>query len=387
MTDPTATAARRTLLTLSWAIPVYWLRIFPAAGRELQRWQTLAEQIPDPDLRRLACAKLDDERASAEGAAAFAILAARGRRLRVARACVAFEVLYDYLDGLGEAHPALANNRRLHTALTAAVDRSIPIGRFYDLHPRSDDGGYLDALVATCRAHLAGLPTIAVVAPRMGALTVRAGEAQSRNHASLAGDDQLRAWARRESGREPRLQWFELAAGAGSPLAVYALAAAASHTTTEDGDARATADAYQPWVAALHWLLESVVDHADDLRTGNPSYIAHYGSDRAAADRLADLATRSARDLAALPHGRRHLLLLAGMVALNLVHHDARHDLARTVAPAVGDAIGPTLAPFRLMLRARRAARRSRRLRRRRPDAGRRPRPARPRRSRAPFRR
>lgn len=361
-------ADRRSLLTLLWAAPIYWLRIFPAVARELRRWQTAAEQIPDPELRRIALLKLDEERSSAEGAAAFAILATRSRRLTVARACVAFEVLYDYLDALGEAHPTLDDNRRLHTALTAAIDPNQPTRSFYALHPRSDDGGYLDALVATCRAQLQSLPRTAAVTAWLQAITERAGEAQSRNHATLTGDHGLREWATAEVSDHPGLRWFELAAGAGSPLGIFALFAAASHEQTDSHDAHSIASAYFPWVAALHWLMESVVDHADDLRTGNPSYIAHYGTEDPAA-RLSDIAARSANDLAALDSAPRHLLLLAGMVALNLVHDEARHDLGCEVAPSVRRAIGPTIAPFLLMLRARTAAKRLRRLRRRQPAA------------------
>jgi tetraprenyl-beta-curcumene synthase len=60
----------RSLVTLAWAVPVYWLQVFPAATWELRRWRRLAARIPDPQLRRFAQEKLDVERSSAEGAAA-----------------------------------------------------------------------------------------------------------------------------------------------------------------------------------------------------------------------------------------------------------------------------------------------------------------------------
>lgn len=361
-------AGRRSLLTLAWAIPVYWLHVFPAAGRELTRWRRLADRIPDPQLRGFAQSKLEDERASAEGAAAFAILAARHRRLCVARACLAFEVLYDYLDAVGEASPTLDDNRRLHNALVAAVDlvtdRSTPC--FYGAR-WGDDGGYLAALVAACRTELARLPSARVVSTELHQLTIRAGEAQSRNHAQISGDCALAPWAKRAAAREADLTWFEFAAGAGSPLGMLALFAAASHPTTSEKDAGAIADAYFPWVAALHWLMESVVDHSDDQVTGNPSYVANYGSTTAATTRLVEIARRSASDLASLPCPRRHLLLLAGMVALNLVQADAEHGIARDVTPPVREAIGPTIAPFVMMLRLRARLQRLSRVRRPRP--------------------
>jgi tetraprenyl-beta-curcumene synthase len=285
----------------------------------------------------------------------------------VTRACVAFEVLYDFLDALGEAHPTLEDNRRLHAALTAAVavGHAAPDARHFYGRRWGDDGGYLDALVTTCRRELAGLPSAGAVARELRALTAPAGEAQSRNHALLSGDVGLRSWAERAAANQTGIRWFEFAAGAGSPLSMFALMAAASHGTTSATDARAIADAYFPWVAALHWLLESVVDQADDEATGNPSYVSHYGSAAAAAARLAAIARHSARDLRDLPDARRHLLLLAGMVALNLVQADGANDVAREVTPPVRQAIGPAIAPFTVMLRLRARARRLGRFRRR----------------------
>lgn len=358
----------RPLLTLSWAVPVYWLQVFPAAAWELNRWQRLAARIPDPQLRRFAQAKLDDERSSAEGAAAFAILAARRRRLGVTRACVAFEVLYDFLDALGEAHPTVDDNRRLHAALTASVavnDAARDARSFYGRR-WGDDGGYLEALVATCRRELDGLPSASAVAKELCSLTTRAGEAQSRNHALMSGDVGLRSWAERAAADEDDVRWFEFAAGAGSPLGMFALIAAASHSTTSATNASEIADAYFPWVAALHWLMESVVDQSDDEMTGNPSYVSNYGSATAATARLAEVAERSARDIRGLRDSHRHLLLLAGMVALNLVQADDENGLARDVTPSVRRAIGPTIAPFIVMLRLRARARRLSRTRRQR---------------------
>jgi tetraprenyl-beta-curcumene synthase len=356
-TSPAASvAALRPVIALLRAVPLYWLRVFPTVTRELRGWRTRAEAIPDPHLRAHALTKLTEERASAEGAAAFGILAARRHRLRVVRACVAFEVLYDYLDALGEAHPTLDNNRELHRSLRDAFTDD-PMYDYYRRHPDHDDGGYLHSLVASCRLELSHLPRRAVVLSELGEITTRAGDVQSLNHAGLGGDHAvLAAWARRRVGAQLDLSWFEYAAGAGSPLGVFALLAAASHSGTDPEDVKATANAYFPWVAALHWLMESVVDRVDDARTGNHSYVGRYGSIAEMSARLAEIARRSTEDLARLPRSSQHLLLLAGMVAANLMHDDAGHALGRDAEQAVGETIGPTLRPFLVMLRMRRAA-------------------------------
>lgn len=366
-------AVRRSVAALLWSTPLYWLRIFPAVTHELRGWKTRAEAIPDPRLRCHALTKLTEERASAEGAAAFGILAARRHRLGVVRACVAFEVLYDYLDALGEAHPTLDNNRELHRSLCDAFTDD-PIRDYYRHHPDHDDGGYLHSLVTSCRLELSHLPRRAIVLSELGEITTRASEAQSLNHAGLGGDHAaLTAWARRRVGAQHDLSWFEFAAGAGSPLGVFALLAAASHSGAAPEDVKATASAYFPWVAALHWLMESLVDRVDDARTSNHSYVGRYSSIAETSARLAEIARRSTGDLARLPRPSHHLLLLAGMVASNLTHDDAGYGPGRDAEESVRAAIGPTLWPFLVMLRMRRAVPRVLRAVRRRSGAARGP--------------
>src|SRR5215207_5036864 len=103
----------RWVLALARALPLYWLVIFPTTQRELRRWHACAAAIPDTSLRDYALAKLRSERVVIEGAAAFAILARGRHRSAVIRACVAYEVIYDFVDVLGEVpvEDVLSHNR------------------------------------------------------------------------------------------------------------------------------------------------------------------------------------------------------------------------------------------------------------------------------------
>jgi tetraprenyl-beta-curcumene synthase len=353
------------------AVPLYWLRIFPTVRREVGRWRLLAAAIPDPELRRVALAKLEEEGEYAEGAAAFAILAARRHRHGVVRACVAYELLFDYLDGVGEREPALAANRRAHRALNDAVAVAPGPGELVGAEPTGPtapptpavppasaaDGGYPAALAAVCRAELGCLPGRGAVAAALAECAARAGEGQSRNHAGRGGDDRaLRTWAERESGAHPDLRWFEYAAASASPLGVFALLAAASRAQATAAQARETAAAYFPWVAATVWMLDSLVDRGEDARSGDRSYTGHYGSSAERATRMAELIRRAAADLAALPDAARQRLMLHGLIALYLTRAGAAEELNRTEVAAVRRAAGPGVAPFLAMLRLRHAA-------------------------------
>jgi tetraprenyl-beta-curcumene synthase len=342
----------------AWALPLYWIAVFPQARRELRAWRRRALRIPDPVLRRQALRKLRTEAMTAEGAAAFAILATARTCRDVVRACVAFEVAYDYLDALAEQPVAdvLANNRRLYGALDAAFASAAPRADWYAHHPQRDDGGYLRALVETCREALSRLPAHEQVRPGLHRLALRAGEAQSLHHA-VAGPAQERALARWAAAQQPpgaALRWWELAAAGGSPLGFCALVAAAAHRGTDGAAAAAVEDAYFPWIAALSWLLESLVDQAEDASSDAHGYVAHYGAPQRAARRLAAIAAYAGADARRLPQGARHMLLLAGMAAMYLSHVDAGSCAAGEAAGAVRAAIGGPVVPLLWILRLRR---------------------------------
>lgn len=349
-------------LVFMWAAALYWLVLFPTAVRERRRWQRRASAMPDCTLRAHALTKLEDEHLLAEGAAAFAILAHRRQRRRVARISVTYELLIDYLDALTEAHPTLENNRSLHRALTTAVDLDAAVCDYYQHHPQRDDGGYLDALVATCRIELSRLSRRETVAAAMRRAAAGAAEAQSLTHADGAeGHDALASWARSQHGvAEEALRWWEIAAAAGSPLGVLALVAAASDPRTTAADAAAIEAAYFPWIAALFGLLESLIDQDDDVATGNHSYVSHYRSSHEAVERLRAISQRAVEDAARLPRASRHRLLLAGMVGMVLTQADATNDFTRAGTDAVHAAMGSIVTPFIAMLRLRELAPRAR---------------------------
>ncbi|HEX4806789.1 MAG TPA: DUF2600 family protein [Conexibacter sp.] len=298
--------------------------MLPRARRELRGWARRAQAIPDPALRRHACATLREEDANAEGAALFALAAPREAQPAVVRLLVVAQVLYDYLDTLSEqpAPDPLAASRRLHGALRAALGKAAATtGDWYAGYAWGDDGGYLAALVATCRERLAALPARAVVAAGLERAAARASESQSRNHAAMLGaldGDALAAWAAALPAGGAPLRWWELAAAAGSSLGLHALATAAANPWLTPADAARLEAAYWPWGCALNTLLESVVDGPADARSGNHSYVGRYATRADAAARLAMIAARAAAAVRALPDGAQHAAVLAAMASFYL---------------------------------------------------------------------
>jgi len=305
------------LLGVAWR-GITWT--IPTVRRELDGWRQRASRIPDPALRADALETLRREHMNAQGAALFAVLPRRRNRALL-RLLVAYQVALDYLDTITErpATDELAHGHRLHQSLLDALDPDAPLADYYAERPWEDDGGYLRALVETCRHGCAALPGFAVVRPL--ALSAAADlSVQVLNHLTDAGerDAALRAWAAEDGLRYRELPWFERSGAASSTLGIYALLAAAASPRLRPQDARAIDAAYHPAVCLLCTLMDSLVDHDKDQLSGAHSYVAHYPDPAAAADRIHDLIPRTLADLRWLPDGPRHLVIVTGMIAMYL---------------------------------------------------------------------
>jgi tetraprenyl-beta-curcumene synthase len=340
----------------------YWLTVFPRVSRELRRLRRRARVIPDPALRRLALEALG-KRGNIEGAAAFAAFAPWRRRRVTVCALVAFQSAYNYADALAEQPSAdpVRSARRLHDALRVALDPAAVHLDYLEHHPQHDDGGYLAEMLDACRGALRALPSYPMVAPAAERAVARIVAFQSLSLATRWDERHaLERWARAATpavaASESFLRWWEIAAAAGSSLAVHALIAAAAERALDLREVTALESAYFPWIGALHSLLDSLVDWREDADTGQLSLIGCYCSCEDAAVRMAAIAARAVQAAERLPAGRRHLVLLAGMAGsyAHVVRAAPRAQasapdacgIAQGVLRAMGDLARPTLLVF-----------------------------------------
>jgi tetraprenyl-beta-curcumene synthase len=310
-----------------------------AVSREVRIWRARAERIPDPALRRDALAALDLKRGHTDGAAMFWTLPNR-REPALLHALVRYELLQDYLDSLTEAGAAVGPDHggQLYRALGDALDLDRSPADCYSRHQVHDDDGYLVALVAACREGCRTLPGYAVVRPLLIRETKQAS-VLILNHQRDAAirDAALRAWAARHFPHERELSWFELTAAASGWITTHALLALAAEPRSTPADAEATYAAYFPWAAMMLTMLDSYADQAEDERSGNHGYIAHYATPERAAERLRESIGHAAAAVLELPHGERHGVLLGCMIALYLTKDSARAaDLRSTSTQLAG---------------------------------------------------
>lgn len=290
-----------------------------ATSQELRGWRRMATRIPDPRLRADALAALDRKRGHAHGAALFAILPARRERTLL-RLLVAYETLVDFLDNASERHPDPANGTQLHQAVVDALACERPPADWYARHPWREDGGYLGALVATCRSDARALPSLARVQPLLAAAAQRS-LVLGLNHDPDARrrDAALRAWAAPQRPPHAReLAWFELSGAASATLVVLVLLALAAEPKLPVDAVAAVHDAYWPWVSLATTMLDSWVDRDDDAAVGHHSYVAHYPDAATAVARTREAIVQAVSGVGALPDGGRHRVIVGCMVALYL---------------------------------------------------------------------
>jgi tetraprenyl-beta-curcumene synthase len=335
-----------------------------AVAKEVDTLRARAAVIPDAKIRGDALGALARKRPHLDGAALFWILP-RHRNLRLLRLLVTYELILEFLDNMNEraAHAGLANGRQLHLALVEALDPDAPISDYYRYHPWRDDGGYLQALVETCRELCMAL----VSYPRVRQLAIReAFRAQvlALNHEPdpCCRDVALRDWVEQEFPGEAQANWFErgfpgeaqanwfergfpgeaqanwfeqgfpdkaqtnwfeLSGAATAPLTVHMLLALAAEPIRSEDDISDACAVYFPGLSLIATMLDSYVDQAQDSASNNHSYIAHYPTSEHARRRICELIAQSIHEARRLRDGHRHVVLAACMIAMYLSNDSA----------------------------------------------------------------
>ncbi|MBC7342126.1 MAG: tetraprenyl-beta-curcumene synthase family protein [Clostridia bacterium] len=348
----------------------------PQVQRELEGWRLKAQAMPSPELSAQALASIAGKRFHCQGGSVYATVSSRHRPALV-KAIVSLQTISDYLDNLCDRAGVLDEQafRQLHLAMTDALRLDTPGGvpenyangwlapkhpSYYSLYPWQADGGYLQALVATCRQALATLPSYSIVQAQALDLAKLYSELQSLKHLdpNLRGQ-RLRAWAEAQANRYPDLAWWEWAAATGSTLGLFALMAASSRPGLDRQQASAILEAYFPWICSLHILLDYLIDLEEDREEGDFNFVACYPGDQVRETRLKALvriAMDKARGLSrAGEDSQFHLTVAQGLLALYLSDPKVRKQGLEPLAKALLDMADPrTKRLWRLCLALRR---------------------------------
>lgn len=343
----------------------YWIEVWPTLHKLLGHWRVLADAIPDERLRQAALHAQNAKRDNLEGAVAFAAIAPNQDRLLGTRAMASYQAAFDYLDSLCELpNPdPITNATQLNRALLAAVQPGAPHADYYAHDGARADGGYLHALLDSCRCALPQLPAYDVVKDRLTRTCARAATYQSVNHGDAAGThNAFDQWAIAETKRystrreTPPLRWWEIGAAGGSSLPTLALIGAAADKRTDTTHAAAIERAYYPWIAAVNSLLDSLIDQDEDQGPGQHRLLGYYASAEHAGNRLQLISSHALCRAQELTPRHAHPLILAAMTSLYLSSTQAHAPHLRSLRRQLRQCAGPFEALTMLVMRTRRSA-------------------------------
>jgi tetraprenyl-beta-curcumene synthase len=295
--------------------------IVPLAANELARIRRLAEAIPDGALRAQAIASIDGKAYHVAGAAILATFLPRAAARHYVEIVAPLETIYDYLDNLCDRHPDVPVEAYpvLHQAIADALNPEATPRNYYALGPQGDDGDYLRILVTRTQRALRRLAEHERLAPAFAEAAAFYAEMQTYKHYP-AGERERAciAWFERHRSRFPDLTWYEFACAAGSQFQVYAPLYALF--AARPGAIERAYDAYFPSVSALHVLLDSFIDQAEDHEHGELNFASLYASERELRDRVKFLASSAEERFATLSDADHHRFVLRVMMLFYLTH-------------------------------------------------------------------
>jgi tetraprenyl-beta-curcumene synthase len=315
----------RALVALGPAMPLdivrFLMRIVPIAAASLAAIRDDAARIPDDRLRHEALASIDGKAYHVAGACILATFLDGAKTRAYIDIVAPLETIYDYLDNLCDRHPEVTHDAYpvLHQAIADALDPNAEPRDYYAAGPPGEDGGYLRRLVARTQSALRGVPH----EDRLRRYFAEAAElyAAMQTYKHLPrGERELAcvAWYESHRARFSELDWHEFACAAGSQFQVYGpLYAAFAGKPDEIGP---TYDAYFPYLSALHVLLDSFIDQAEDRAFGELNFAAVYGGAPALQERMRFMARTARARFGGLSDPYRHRFVLEVMMLFYLSH-------------------------------------------------------------------
>ncbi len=296
-------------------------RVVPPAAALLASLRTGAEAIPDDRLRAEALASIDGKAFHVAGAAILATFLPAEAAAQYIAIVTPLETIYDYLDNLCDRHPDVPPEAypRLHRAIADALDPGAGPQEYYALGPPGDDGGYLRTLVARTQEALRDAPHLDRLLPHFADAASFYGDLQTFKHLPN-GTREIACveWYERNRDRFAMLDWHEFACASGSNMHVFAALYEAFSGRPEE--ISGAYDAYFPFVAALHILLDSFIDRDEDREHDDLNFAVVYPNPAALRARFRFMTAAAHTRIARLTDRRRHAFVLRVMTLFYLSH-------------------------------------------------------------------
>lgn len=298
----------------------YVKEIFPLVDRELQNWNSIAEQCSDKILKEMAQKSIKYKSFHAKGGSIYALFPGVHKKGFVGFV-VALQTISDYLDNLCDRAGVYdeAAFRQLHLAMLDALNLNQAEQRdYYQYYPYKSDGGYLISLKDRCQKAIKGfLPGYPIVKNDILQLANLYVDLQSQKHLKKAvREEKLLNWAEKRKCLE--ISPWEFSAATGSTLGIFILAAAATERGLTKEQVEDIKKVYFPWITGLHILLDYFIDLEEDEIEGDLNFVSYYEDLHQCRERLVLFFIKSKEKAEKLPYSAFHLTVLEGLLAMYL---------------------------------------------------------------------
>jgi tetraprenyl-beta-curcumene synthase len=300
-------------------ITVFIRQVFPFVKQELARWQDTAQKA-EPVLAQQALASIEAKSFHCLGGSIYSLYLGNFSK-NTARFIVALQTISDYLDNLCDRAGIYDEQafRKLHQAMTDALTPGKPHEDYYLYYPYKQDGGYLSALVAACQNEAAKLPKYSLIQKDILALAGLYANLQTYKHLDQAiREEKIKLWTSTYLPVYPQLTTWEFAAATGSTLGIFILCAAAERSKLKPEIVSRIAEAYFPWISALHILLDYYIDEIEDNLAGDLNFVSYYKAHEDVPGRLLFFLKEAFCRIRKLPHSIFHYTILCGLLAMYL---------------------------------------------------------------------
>lgn len=296
----------------------YITRTLPEVQKLLHHWRIRANLIPNKMLRQQALDSLTNKAFHCQGGA---IYAAHPYNSQLLQFIVAYQTMCDYLDNLCDRAGSTDGYgfSQLHRSLLDALDPSRGKADYYENYPHQNDGGYLSALVETCRQNLASATQYFQIQPKIMVLAEWYSSLQVAKHIAMdKREGVLYNWANSQLVNYPTLFWQEFAAATGSTLAIFALVRQAFMGNNDFRTYQQMWNAYFPWICGLHILLDYLIDQEEDRLGGDLNFVFYYDNEAEMMERLTIILSQCYEQVLALPESTFHEMVVDGLLAMYL---------------------------------------------------------------------
>jgi tetraprenyl-beta-curcumene synthase len=296
------------------------IRIQPVTHQYLLYWKEKAQNIPDQELRKQALMSIDTKTFHCQGGALFGLLA-RNHYKEAIKFIVAYQTISDYLDNLCDRSTSLNPDdfRALHESMLHALTPDAGMTEYYRFRKEQDDGGYLNALVQTCREVLSDLPDYRIAAQAVRELVSLYIDLQVHKHVKTEERlPRLLTWFDINKNELPEMAWYEFAASTGSTLGIFCIIAYLFNQRASAQLVDSVKKAYFPWVQGLHILLDYFIDQEEDLAGSDLNLCSYYPNNNTLIRKLSFFYQQAQISVSFLPDPAFHQLIVRGLLSIYL---------------------------------------------------------------------